>query len=109
MVSYTASSKTLVIEAACDFTVASPDIVNIFANKAEAIGITGSATSTRIEADTQDIQTKVDTIDTATAAIKVKTDLLAFTSGNVDSNIVKVAGGGDIEAAGGTLPEYAEP
>jgi len=41
-------------------------------------------------------------------AIKAKTDLLAFTSGNVDANVVKVAGGADITAAGTGSQLYGE-
>jgi len=41
-------------------------------------------------------------------AIKAKTDLLAFTSGNVDSNIVKVAGGADIGGVGTGGQLYGE-
>jgi len=44
----------------------------------------------------------------ANAAIQAKTDLLAFTSGNVDANVVKVAGGLDIKTSGTGGQEHGE-
>lgn len=55
-----------------------------------------------------DLATDVAAVKTDTAGIKTKTDSLAFTSGNVDANIVKVAGGGDITSSGTGGQGYGE-
>ncbi len=50
------------------------------------------------------------TVDTVVDAIKAKTDSLTFTTaGNVDANMVKVAGRADLAAGGSTTPGIAEP
>jgi hypothetical protein len=61
------------------------------------------------ELDAANLPTDVSTVSAATVAIQAKTDSLTFTTaGNVDANIVKVAAGGDIIAAGTGGQEYGE-
>jgi len=83
---YTAATKTLTFSEAPDFTIAATDKVTIFANRAERY-------IRDVETDTQDIQARLP---------------VSLTGGSIDANLVKVAGGPDLEAGGDANPRYNE-